>query len=137
MATSRITIPVGGMTCAACATRIEKVLNRLPDVHAAVNFATEKAHVEYPAGTLTPDDLITAIRKAGYDAQEPTANTDADRKAERIATYHRDLQLFTISAVLTLPFFALMLYMLMGAPQGDLLRGAHHTTWFPPLAQLL
>jgi len=134
---SVIDLPITGMTCAACATRIEKVLNRLPDVHAAVNFATEKAHVEYPAEALTPADLITAIRKAGYDAQEPTANSDADRKAERIATYRRDLQLFTISAVLTLPFFALMLYMLTGAPQGDLLRGAHHAAWFPPLAQLL
>ena len=123
-----IDLPVTGMTCAACATRIEKVLNRLPDVHAAVNFATEKAHVEYPEGTLAPADLIAAIRKAGYDAQEPTANSDAERKAERITTYRRDLRLFTISAVLTLPFFGLMLYMLTGA---------HHAAWFPPLAQLL
>jgi Cu+-exporting ATPase len=132
-----IDLPVTGMTCAACATRIEKVLNRLPDVHAAVNFATEKAHVEYPEGTLAPADLIAAIRKAGYDAQEPTINSDAERKAERLATYRRDLRLFTISAVLALPFFALMLYMLTGTPEGDLLRGAHHATWFPPLAQLL
>jgi Cu+-exporting ATPase len=126
--TAAIDLPVTGMTCAACATRIEKVLNRLPGVHAAVNFATEKAHVEYPAGALTPADLITAIRKAGYDAQETTANSDAERKAERIATYRSDLRLFTISAVLTLPFFALMLYMLTGV---------HHASWFPPLAQLL
>jgi Cu+-exporting ATPase len=132
-----IDLPVTGMTCAACATRIEKVLNRLPDVHAAVNFATEKAHVEYPVGTLTPADLITAIRKAGYDAQEPTAHSDVERQAEKIANYRRDLRLFTISAVLTLPFFALMLHMLTGAPQGDLLRGAHHAAWFPPMAQLL
>lgn len=55
---SVIDLPVTGMTCAACATRIEKVLNRLPDVHAAVNFATEKADVEYPAEALTPADLI-------------------------------------------------------------------------------
>ena len=85
-----IDLPVTGMTCAACATRIEKVLNRLPDVHAAVNFATEKAHVEYPVGTLTPADLITAIRKAGYDAQEPTAHSDVERQAEKIANYRRD-----------------------------------------------
>jgi len=135
--TAAIDLPVTGMTCAACATRIEKVLNRLPAVHAAVNFATEKAHVEYPAGTLAPADLIAAIRKAGYDAQEPTATSEVERKAERIATYRRDLRLFTISAVLTLPFFALMLYMLTGAPQGDLLRGAHHAVWFPPLLQLM
>ncbi|MEY4598914.1 MAG: hypothetical protein RLZZ445_1711, partial [Pseudomonadota bacterium] len=93
-----IDLPISGMTCAACAARIEKTLNRLPDVHAAVNFATEKAHIEYPAGTIAPADLITAIRKAGYDAQEPTDNSDAERKAERLAVYQRDLRLFTISA---------------------------------------
>ena len=123
-----IDLPVSGMTCAACATRIEKILNRLPDVHASVNFATEKAHIQYPAGTLAPADLIAAIRKAGYDAHEPTDNSDAERKAERLADYQRDLRLFTISALLTLPFVALMLYMLTGV---------HHASWFPPLAQLL
>jgi Cu+-exporting ATPase len=123
-----IDLPVSGMTCAACATRIEKILNRLPDVHASVNFATENAHIQYPAGTLAPADLIAAIRKAGYDAHEPTDNSDAERKAERLADYQRDLRLFTISAMLTLPFVALMLYMLTGV---------HHASWFPPLAQLL
>ena len=123
-----IDLPITGMTCAACAARIEKTLNRLPDVKAAVNFATEKAHVEYPAASVTPADLIDAIRKAGYDAQIPVAGGDATRKAERIAAYQHDLRLFTISALLTLPFFALMLYMLTGA---------HHASWFPPLVQLL
>ncbi len=132
-----INLPITGMTCAACAARIEKTLNRLPDVKAAVNFATEKAHIEYPAGQLAPSDLINAIRKAGYDAREPVANDDAQRKAERLATYQRDLKLFAVSTMLTLPFIGLMLGMLTGAPQGDLLRGAHHTAWLPPLAQLL
>jgi Cu+-exporting ATPase len=123
-----IDLPVTGMTCAACAARIEKTLNRLPDVKAAVNFATEKAHVEYPAASITPADLIAAIRKAGYDAQIPVAGGDAARKAERMAAYQHDLRLFIISALLTLPFFALMLYMLTGA---------HHAAWLPPMAQLL
>lgn len=132
-----IDLPVTGMTCAACAARIEKTLNRLPEVKAAVNFATEKAHIEYPAGKIAPADLIAAIRKAGYDAQEPTSTSEAERKAERLATYRRDLRLFTISAVLTLPFLGLMLTMLGGAPQEDLLRSAHHAEWLPPMAQLL
>ncbi len=123
-----IDLPITGMTCAACAARIEKTLNRLPDVKAAVNFATEKAHVEYPAASVTPAGLIEAIRKAGYDAQIPVAGGDATRKAERLAAYQRDLRLFTISALLTLPFLALMLYMLTGA---------HHAAWLPPMAQLL
>jgi P-type Cu+ transporter len=124
-----IDLPISGMTCAACAARIEKTLNRLPEVRAAVNFATEKAHIEYPAGRVTPEQLIGAVRKAGYDAQLPAADGDATRKAERLAAYHRDLRLFTVSAVLTLPFLALMLYMLV--------TGAHHATWLPPMAQLL
>ncbi|MGE4110854.1 MAG: heavy metal translocating P-type ATPase [Burkholderiales bacterium] len=123
-----IDLPVTGMTCAACAARIEKTLNRLPDVKAGVNFATEKAHIEYPSGRITPAELIAAIRRAGYDAQLPAADGDAARKAERLAAYRHDLRLFTVSALLTLPFFALMLYML---------GGNHHADWLPPLAQLL
>jgi len=122
-----IDLPITGMTCAACAARIEKTLNRLPDVKAAVNFATEKAHIEYPAGALAPADLISAIRKAGYDAREPTATDDATRKAERVAAYQHDLRLFTISAVMTLPFFVLMLTMFSGIGHD----------WFPPALQLL
>ncbi len=125
--TAVIDLPVTGMTCAACATRIEKVLNRLPDVKAGVNFATEKAHIEYPSDRMAPGELIDAIRKAGYDAREPAANGDADRKAERLAVYRHDLRLFTISALLTLPFFALMLTMFSGHGHG----------WFPPALQLL
>ena len=132
-----IDLPVTGMTCAACAARIEKTLNRLPGVKAAVNFATEKAHIEYPAAQLMPADLINTIRKAGYDARESAADGDAERKAERLAAYKRDLRLFAVSTLLTLPFLGLMLTMLSGAPQGDLLRGAHHAAWFPPLTQLL
>ena len=132
-----IDLPITGMTCAACAARIEKTLNRLPGVKAAVNFATEKAHIEYPAAQLMPADLINTIRKAGYDARESAADGDAERKAERLAAYQRDLRLFAISTLLTLPFLGLMLTMLSGAPQGDLLRGAHHAAWFPPLTQLL
>jgi len=122
-----INLPVSGMTCAACAARIEKTLNRLPGVKAAVNFATEKAHIEYPDAQLAPADLIAAIRKTGYDAQMPAADGDATRKAERLAIYRRDLRLFTVSVVLTLPFIALMLSMLTG----------HGHDWFPPALQLL
>lgn len=122
-----IELPISGMTCAACAARIEKTLNRLPGVSAAVNFATEKARIQYPP-PLQPADLIAAIRRAGYDAQEPQAGGEALRKAERLAAYRRDLRLFTVSALLTLPFLVLMLYML---------GGEHHAPWFPPMAQLL
>ncbi|MEP6853236.1 MAG: heavy metal translocating P-type ATPase [bacterium] len=63
-------LEVGGMTCASCAARVEKRLNRLHGVVATVNYATEKARVTYPT-TLTPDDLIGAVEKAGYTARRP------------------------------------------------------------------
>jgi len=120
-----IDLPISGMTCAACATRIEKVLNRLPEVHAAVNFATEQAHIEYPA-QLNPDDLIAAIRKAGYDAHVPVAG-EPSRDAQREAQYQHDLRLFSVSAALSLPFIALMATMFTGI--------GHH--WLPGWVQWL
>ncbi|MBB5192530.1 Cu+-exporting ATPase [Silvimonas terrae] len=67
---ARTQLMLEGMTCAACAARIEKVLNRLPGVTATVNFATETALIEQPAGLNATDVLIQAVRKAGYDAHE-------------------------------------------------------------------
>jgi len=58
---------VGGMTCASCVTRVERQLNRLPGVAASVNLATETATVSHPAST-TADDLIRAVKQAGYTA---------------------------------------------------------------------
>jgi Cu+-exporting ATPase len=66
----QIQLAIGGMTCASCAARVEKRLNRLDGVHASVNYATEQARVEYPA-TLTPDDLIAQVEAAGYTARRP------------------------------------------------------------------
>ena len=61
-----IELPVEGMTCAACAARIEKNLNKLPGVEAAVNFANEKAHVNFDANQVNTETLIKAIEKAGF-----------------------------------------------------------------------
>ncbi|PTN12597.1 heavy metal translocating P-type ATPase [Nitrosomonas aestuarii] len=62
----QIELPIEGMTCAACATRIEKNLNKLPGVEAAVNFASEKARVHYDDGQIKTDNLIEAIEKSGF-----------------------------------------------------------------------
>ena len=59
-------LPIEGMTCAACAARIEKNLNKLPGVHAAVNFASEKARVEFDTSQTKPEDLIRSVEKAGF-----------------------------------------------------------------------
>jgi Cu+-exporting ATPase len=61
---------IGGMTCASCANRIEKKLNKLDGVTATVNYATEKAKVSFGAG-VTPDDLIATVEKTGYTAALP------------------------------------------------------------------
>ncbi|MEV5337563.1 heavy metal translocating P-type ATPase [Streptomyces sp. NPDC052676] len=68
--TSQVELLIGGMTCAACAARVEKKLNRMDGVTATVNFATEKAKVTYPAGVEVAD-LIATVEKTGYTAQEP------------------------------------------------------------------
>lgn len=59
-------LPIEGMTCAACAARIEKNLNKLPGVEAAVNFANEKAQVNYDENQVNTDALVKAIEKAGF-----------------------------------------------------------------------
>ena len=86
-ATGHVELEVSGMTCAACAARIEKKLNRLDGVTATVNYATEKASVEFDTAALSPDDLIATVQSIGYDAHVPTppaahgAPTPADADA--------------------------------------------------------
>lgn len=63
-----IELAIGGMTCASCAARIEKKLNRMDGVEATVNYATEKATVRY-ADDIAPADLIATVEKTGYTAE--------------------------------------------------------------------
>jgi Cu+-exporting ATPase len=62
-----VELAIGGMSCASCAARIEKKLNKLGGVTAAVNFATETAQVTYPV-TVSPEDVISVVQQAGYTA---------------------------------------------------------------------
>ncbi len=73
----RVELAIGGMTCASCASRVERKLNRLPGVQATVNLATEKATVRYPDG-VTPEQLVSAVEQAGYTATLPAAPTVGD-----------------------------------------------------------
>ncbi|MEU5168510.1 heavy metal translocating P-type ATPase [Streptomyces mutomycini] len=66
--TSDAELAIGGMTCASCAARVEKKLNRMDGVTATVNYATEKARVSYGAGT-TLDDLVATVERTGYTAR--------------------------------------------------------------------
>ena len=65
----QIELSIGGMTCAACAARVEKTLTAIPDVAAVVNFATEKVTVAAP-DSVSVEQLIDLIRRAGYSAEE-------------------------------------------------------------------
>jgi len=116
MTTRAIDLRLTGMTCAACAARIEKVLNRADGVHAEVNYATETAHVEYDAGKATPQALIDVVRRAGYDAA-PAPDPFAQPEQEAIAQsrrYRRELANFAFAALLTAPFVAQMAFMAGG-----------------------
>ena len=93
-------LDISGMTCASCAARIEKKLNKVDGVTASVNYATEKAKILAPT-TLSLDDLIGVVEKTGYGAKRPDPATPAP---DRVAPLRRDLML---SAALAVPVIAL------------------------------
>ncbi|HEY7379776.1 MAG TPA: heavy metal translocating P-type ATPase [Gaiella sp.] len=80
----RVRLDVEGMTCASCATRIERKLNRLEGVEATVNYATEEAAVTYDAAAVTIDDLVSAVEAAGYRAALPGHGADAADSARAL-----------------------------------------------------
>jgi Cu+-exporting ATPase len=99
-------IGVGGMTCANCSARVERILNKLPGViQASVNLATERATVRFVPATLGPDEIAGAIQEAGYEPRpleedgDAEAREEAAREAGRRAMRH-DLWL---AVALTLP----------------------------------
>ncbi|SFR94784.1 Cu+-exporting ATPase [Microbacterium sp. cf046] len=101
---SRVELEIGGMTCASCASRIEKKLNRLDGVSASVNYATEKALVTAPAG-LDPHVLISEVEKTGYTAALPQPPASADPPEDRELTSLR--QRLIGAVVLSVPVIAM------------------------------
>ncbi|MDQ3408942.1 MAG: cation transporter, partial [Actinomycetota bacterium] len=81
----RLELPVQGMTCASCANRIERRLNKLEGVTATVNYATEKAAVEFDAGQVSTEDLIGAVEAAGYTARPPAPPSAAGTEPQEDA----------------------------------------------------
>ncbi len=70
-ASEHVELPITGMTCASCANRIERKLNKLDGVAASVNYATEKATVDYDPAAVAPQDLLDTVAAAGYAAKLP------------------------------------------------------------------
>lgn len=100
--TSVVELAIEGMTCASCANRIEKKLNKIDGVAATVNFATEKAKVEY-GGDVTPEQLVATVHDAGYSAHLPESEPDATDDDPTAAIRQRLL----ISLALTVPVIAM------------------------------
>lgn len=105
-------VPVTGMHCAACATRIEQALAETPGVaEAGVNFATARATVKYDPRVATPDALRAAVRGQGYDVLLPGpaagASPDEAAAAAHEAEYRRVRLHFVVAAVLTAPVLVL------------------------------
>jgi len=121
---------IEGMTCAACATRIEKVLNRLPGVEAVVNLASERARVRFQPGVVDAAQLVAAIDRAGFVGRIADDRSREEEKARKLTVYRAELRRFWIAAVLTLPLLAQMVTML-GADAGQ------HQDALPRWLQLL
>ncbi|MFH8412589.1 heavy metal translocating P-type ATPase [Streptomyces collinus] len=106
-ALAEVELLIGGMTCASCAARVEKKLNRMDGVTATVNYATEKARVAYPAG-IEVADLIATVVKTGYTAEEPAPPrqeaSDAEGDDPELSALRRRL---AVSAALALPVILL------------------------------
>jgi P-type Cu+ transporter len=100
-----VDLPITGMTCASCANRIERRLNKLDGVTATVNFATEKAAVDFDPAAVEPDALVAAVAAAGYEAALPAAagaGPEAAEAAEHDPTASLRVRLM-VSAALSLP----------------------------------
>ena len=115
-----VELSIHGMTCAACATRIEKALDRLPSVHAAVNLATERARVRFSPALASVQQLVAAAERAGYTADVVTGAGYAADRARRALEYAHEVRVLWVAAALTLPLVAQMAWMFAGE-HGDVL----------------
>ncbi|HEV2890424.1 MAG TPA: heavy metal translocating P-type ATPase [Frankiaceae bacterium] len=110
---AKVDLAIGGMTCASCAARIEKKLNRLDGVSASVNYALERATVEYDPAVLAPDDLVRTVEATGYTAALPRPAgpaADGEGEAERPGEHGEARALrdrLVVSALLSVPVVVL------------------------------
>src|SRR4051794_9602179 len=102
---SAVELPITGMTCASCANRIERRLNKLDGVTASVNYATEKARVEFDPGAVGVDAVVAAVAAAGYVAAPPAV--EEEQELDELAPLRRRL---VVAAALSIP--ALLLSMI-------------------------
>jgi Cu+-exporting ATPase len=94
-----VELAIGGMTCTACAARVERNLNRLEGVSASVNFATERASVHFDPAAVTTEEILATVERTGYSATVGDAGEGDDEP--------RLLRRVVVSAVLTVPVLVL------------------------------
>jgi Cu+-exporting ATPase len=119
--TDTVELPLLGMTCANCANTIQRRLNKVEGVlNAEVNYANERATVEFVPGVTSYSDLVAAVRKAGYDVVETAAmaaSDDAEAAARAAELRHQQIRLF-VGVLFSLPLFLLSMardFSLVGA----------------------
>ncbi len=117
----KVTLPIQGMSCASCVKKVENALNGLEGVvRANVNFATERATVQYIPGVVSIEDFRRAVKKAGYEVlQVETGGKEdvADReKAAREAEYRKLKKKFITGVILVIPIFVLAYWKMLGFP---------------------
>jgi P-type Cu+ transporter len=116
-------LQIEGMTCAACAKRIEKVTSKIDGVlESSVNYATEKLLISFEPSKVRVSDIKQSIEKAGYKASEEEATVDSDkeRKEKEIKLLWKK---FVISAVFTVPLLVITMGHMFGEPLGFKLPG--------------
>ncbi|WP_030180472.1 heavy metal translocating P-type ATPase [Streptomyces violaceorubidus] len=108
--TTEVELAIGGMTCASCAARIERKLNRMEGVTATVNYATEKAKVSY-AGDVSVPELIATVEATGYTAREPepvrTGSESGPESAEAVDALRPLRERLVTAVVLAVPVIAM------------------------------
>jgi P-type Cu+ transporter len=104
MGMRQVELPIAGMTCASCAIRIERTLNELDGVSSSVNYATERASVQFDAATVVPEQLVAAVAAAGYQAVLPSAEPAAGDEPDEMARLRQRL---LVSLALTVPVLAM------------------------------
>ncbi|MGD8521873.1 MAG: heavy metal translocating P-type ATPase [Desulfobacterales bacterium] len=128
VSTGTIEFPVTGMTCANCAANIERALNKKVDgiVNASVNFATERATIEYIPDVVSIEDMITAIEAAGYGAISPDEVSEGEdaEQAARQAEIKDQTRKFIVGVAFALPLFILSM-----SRDFDLIGQWSHAAW--------
>jgi Cu+-exporting ATPase len=104
MSAEHLELPITGMTCASCANRIERKLNKLEGVEASVNYATERATVDFDSAVVEPERLLETVRAAGYEARLPVATEEPADEPDAPSPLRQRL---LVSAALTLPVLLL------------------------------